>query len=189
MDQRGAVGCAGQLQQLVLMDIRMPKLNGIEATQQLQAEPKPPRVLVLTTFDLDRYVLDALVAGAAGYLLKDASPQEIIDAVRTVAAGQSMLAPSGIRRRSSKSAWRSARSINWSGWEASSRESWSVRLRSVRKPAALPCMPRSSASSSMRSLRGERLTRCLLNLKRPAFSATPTSYHFVPSDPNAQHAH
>jgi DNA-binding NarL/FixJ family response regulator len=79
---------------VVLMDIRMPRLDGIAATERLMAAPRPPRVLVLTTFDADEMVLRALQAGAAGFLLKDTPPGELIEAVRTVADGHPSLSPS-----------------------------------------------------------------------------------------------
>jgi DNA-binding NarL/FixJ family response regulator len=82
---------------VVLMDIRMPLMNGIEATRSLMASATPPHVLVLTTFDLDDYVYDALRAGASGFLLKDASPEEILTAVRVVAEGDALLDPSVTR--------------------------------------------------------------------------------------------
>ncbi|MFJ9757368.1 response regulator [Streptomyces sp. NPDC101149] len=83
---------------VVLMDIRMPGLGGIEATRRITADVPRPRVLVLTTFDLDEYVYDALRAGASGFLLKDASADQLAEAVRVVAAGDALLAP-GITRR------------------------------------------------------------------------------------------
>jgi len=83
---------------VVLMDIRMPRMDGIAATAELQRLPEPPRVLVLTTFDLDEYVFDALRAGAAGFLLKDVTREELVRAVRIVAAGDSLLSPSVTRR-------------------------------------------------------------------------------------------
>jgi DNA-binding NarL/FixJ family response regulator len=83
---------------LVLMDIRMPNLDGLAATRRLVAERSSSRVLVLTTFDLDEYVFDALRAGASGFLLKDATAEELIGAVRTLAAGDAILAPSITRR-------------------------------------------------------------------------------------------
>jgi len=84
---------------VVLMDIRMPELDGVEATRQLCADPDVhSRVLILTTFDLDEYVYSALRAGAAGFLLKDTPPEQLIDAVRVVADGESLLAPSVTRR-------------------------------------------------------------------------------------------
>ena len=83
---------------VVLMDVRMPVLDGVEATRQLLAEHNPARVVVLTTFDLDEYVFDALRAGASGFLLKDAPPEEMLAAVRTVHAGDSVIAASSTRR-------------------------------------------------------------------------------------------
>ncbi|NAS26869.1 response regulator [Herbidospora sp. NEAU-GS84] len=83
---------------IVLMDIRMPRLDGIEATRRIRALPDAPAVLVLTTFDLDQYVYDALRAGAGGFLLKDAPPGRLAEAVRTVAEGHSILAPTVTRR-------------------------------------------------------------------------------------------
>jgi DNA-binding NarL/FixJ family response regulator len=83
---------------VVLMDIRMPRMDGIEATRRLFADPEPPRVLILTTFDLDEHVYDALEAGASGFLLKDATAERLFDAVRIVAAGQALLAPTVTRR-------------------------------------------------------------------------------------------
>jgi DNA-binding NarL/FixJ family response regulator len=83
---------------VVLMDVRMPAVDGIRATELLLREPDPPRVLVLTTFENDEYVYDALRAGASGFLLKRVPPQEIVDAVRLVARGDSLLFPASIRR-------------------------------------------------------------------------------------------
>ena len=83
---------------VVLMDIRMPNLDGIEATRRLAAAAHAPRVLILTTFDLDEYVYEALRAGASGFLLKDASAEELLHAVRVVAAGEALLSPSITRR-------------------------------------------------------------------------------------------
>jgi DNA-binding NarL/FixJ family response regulator len=83
---------------VVLMDIRMPGLDGLEATRRLLAGPDPPRVLVLTTFDLDEYVYDALRAGASGFILKDVRPEGLADAVRLVATGDTLLAPALTRR-------------------------------------------------------------------------------------------
>jgi DNA-binding NarL/FixJ family response regulator len=83
---------------VVLMDIRMPALDGLEATRRLLADLNPPRVLMLTTFDLDQYVYDALRAGASGFLLKDVRPEQLADAVRVVAAGDTLLAPTITRR-------------------------------------------------------------------------------------------
>ena len=98
-DGRQAVSLARQLSpDVVLMDIRMPVLDGIGATRQLKAMDPAPQVLVLTTFDLDEYVYDALRAGASGFLLKDATPEQIIGAVRVVGSGDALLAPSVTRR-------------------------------------------------------------------------------------------
>jgi DNA-binding NarL/FixJ family response regulator len=84
---------------VVLMDVRMPVMDGIEATRQVRADGKrPPRVIVLTTFDLDEYVYDALGAGASGFLLKDVTADALFDAVRVVAAGDALLAPTVTRR-------------------------------------------------------------------------------------------
>ncbi len=83
---------------VVLMDIRMPELNGIEATREIVAVHSESKVLVLTTFDLDEYVYQALRAGASGFLLKDASARQLADGVRVVAAGEALLAPTVTRR-------------------------------------------------------------------------------------------
>ncbi|MDQ4089011.1 MAG: response regulator transcription factor [Actinomycetota bacterium] len=83
---------------VVLMDIRMPVMDGIAATRQLVAEGSRSRVLVVTTFDLDEYVFDALRAGASGFLLKDSTAEELVSAIRTVAAGEALLDPTVTRR-------------------------------------------------------------------------------------------
>ncbi|MFB9961352.1 response regulator transcription factor [Sinosporangium siamense] len=83
---------------VVLMDIRMPRMDGLSATEALRAREDAPEVIVLTTFDADEHVLRALRAGAAGFLLKDTPPHEIVDAVRLVAAGRPVLSPSVTRR-------------------------------------------------------------------------------------------
>jgi len=80
------------------MDVRMPGMDGLEATRLLLADPSPPRVLVLTTFDLDTYVYEALRAGASAFLVKDAPPEQLVAAVRAVAAGEELFAPSVLRR-------------------------------------------------------------------------------------------
>ena len=100
-DGREAVDLARRVfPQVVLMDVRMPKLDGLEATRLICADRSlaDTRVLVLTTFDLDDYVYRALRAGASGFLLKDAGPRELLNAIRTIAAGEALLAPSITRR-------------------------------------------------------------------------------------------
>jgi DNA-binding NarL/FixJ family response regulator len=83
---------------VVLMDIRMPELDGLEATRRIIAADERARVLILTTFDLDEYVFEALSAGASGFVLKDDPPEQLIAAIRTVAAGDALLSPAVTRR-------------------------------------------------------------------------------------------
>jgi DNA-binding NarL/FixJ family response regulator len=100
-DGREAVDAARSLRpDVILMDIRMPILDGIRATEQIvaQATDAPPRIVILTTFDRNEYVYDALRAGASGFLLKDARRDQLVDAIRLVARGDELFAPSVLRR-------------------------------------------------------------------------------------------
>jgi DNA-binding NarL/FixJ family response regulator len=102
-DGAEAVALAARLDpDVILMDVRMPTLDGIEATRRILGPGHPaakvPRILMLTTFDIDDYVYDALKAGASGFLLKDALPEELVHAVRVIAAGDALLSPSVTRR-------------------------------------------------------------------------------------------
>ncbi|MDF6044456.1 response regulator transcription factor [Streptomyces sp. JH14] len=102
--------CVGLRPDVVLMDVRMPGTDGIEATRRLATtQPDGPRILILTTFDLDEYVYDALRAGASGFLLKDVTAERLFDAVRVIAAGQALLAPTVTRRLISEFAGRHRR--------------------------------------------------------------------------------
>jgi DNA-binding NarL/FixJ family response regulator len=98
-DGADAVSAVRELRpDVVLMDIRMRRMNGPEATRAILAEPDPPHVIVLTTFDNDEYIYQALRAGASGFLLKEVPPEEVADAVRVVAAGEAVLQPSVTRK-------------------------------------------------------------------------------------------
>jgi DNA-binding NarL/FixJ family response regulator len=96
---REAIAKAGRFNPtVVLMDIRMPEMDGIEATRRILATEGAPRILILTTFALDEYIYDALSAGASGFVLKDDPPEQLIEAVRTVAAGDALLSPEVTKR-------------------------------------------------------------------------------------------
>jgi DNA-binding NarL/FixJ family response regulator len=99
-DGAEAVEAAGSLDpDVILMDVRMPNVDGLEATRRLlEGKDEGPRVLILTTFDLDEYVYEALRVGASGFLLKDTPPEQLVDAIRVVASGDALLAPSITRR-------------------------------------------------------------------------------------------
>jgi DNA-binding NarL/FixJ family response regulator len=98
-DGREAVEEARRLRpDVVLMDVRMPDVDGIEATRRLLSDPADTKVVMLTTFDMDEYVYDALRAGASGFLLKDVPPEQLVAGIRAVASGEALLAPSVTRR-------------------------------------------------------------------------------------------
>ncbi|MFC3485658.1 response regulator [Amycolatopsis roodepoortensis] len=113
---------------VVLMDVRMPSVDGIRATTHLMSTmDNPPKVIVVTTFENDDYVYDALLAGASGFLLKRARPEEIVAAIRTVAAGESLLFPAAIRRLAAQQANRGPRD-GLAGAGLTERESEVLRL-------------------------------------------------------------
>ncbi|MEA2367160.1 MAG: hypothetical protein QOE69_722 [Thermoleophilaceae bacterium] len=96
--EQALAACRRLAPHVVLMDIRMPVVDGLEATRRLLVAEDPPRVVILTTFDVDEYVFEALRAGASGFLLKNSPPEQLIDAVRAVARGDGLLDPAVTRR-------------------------------------------------------------------------------------------
>jgi DNA-binding NarL/FixJ family response regulator len=99
-DGNEAVTVAGETQpDVILMDVRMPQLDGLEATRRIVGDREHgPRVLILTTFDLDAYVYEALLAGASGFVVKDIAPEQLVDAIRVIANGEALLSPTVTRR-------------------------------------------------------------------------------------------
>ena len=152
-DGREAVDRARTLlPDVVLMDIRMPRLDGVAATREIVSWPRRPRVLVLTTFDLDEVVDDALDAGADGFLLKRATPEQLIDGIRTVVAGDALVAPAVTRRLLAAYAARRAPDrdrLRWLRTSPSGRPTSSVRWR-TGSPT-----PRSRARSGSRRKRSK----------------------------------
>ena len=117
-DGEQAVHAARRLRpDVILMDVRMPGMDGIEATRRILNQPDPPKVLMLTTFDLDEHVYGALEAGASGFLLKDVSASGLAEAIRTVARGDSLLAPSVTTRLVRRLVRRGGTSVAPPGWD------------------------------------------------------------------------
>lgn len=133
-DGEQALALARELRpDVVLMDVRMPRLDGIEATQRITADPAlgGVRVVVLTTFELDEYVFDALRAGATGFLVKHTEPAELVRAVRVAAAGEALLSPGATRRLVAEFAARSAAPPTGAGPRAAALDVLTAREREV----------------------------------------------------------
>ena len=113
---------------VVLMDIRMPELDGVEATRQIREAPDSPAVLILTTFDLDEYVYASLRAGASGFLLKDSPADDLIEAIRIVARGDALIAPSVTKRLISDFAAQGPRTDNSAAFDEIGRASCRERV-------------------------------------------------------------
>ncbi|SEE30270.1 DNA-binding response regulator, NarL/FixJ family, contains REC and HTH domains [Streptomyces misionensis] len=145
---------------VALVDVRMPRMDGITATARLRALPHPPKVITLTTFDLDQYVYDALAAGADGFLLKDTDPAEILRAVHLVAAGSAMLHPAAARRlidryhtgnqpKATAARARLERLTpgSWTFWPCSPRARPTLTLPPASRCGKAPSKPTSAVSS------------------------------------------
>ena len=145
---------------VVLLDIRMPRMDGVEATARLTALQQPPRVLVLTTFDLDEYLFGALRAGAAGFLLKDAPRERLVEAIHVVHAGEALLSPSITRRLIADYAARS-RSVNPPGRSRGRRATRCGAAATTASTASGHSRPsRASRSSSASAPGASRAGRC-----------------------------
>jgi DNA-binding NarL/FixJ family response regulator len=124
---------------VILLDIRMPVLDGIEATRRIVASGCPARILVLTTFDLDEYVYAAIRAGASGFLLKDVRPLDLVDAIRLVAAGNALLGPTVTQRLLEQ----------FAGWEPAPPESAAVGLLTDREQEILGLVARGRSNAEI----------------------------------------
>jgi DNA-binding NarL/FixJ family response regulator len=129
---------------VVLMDIRMPRMDGLAATELLCKQPSPPEIIILTTFDADEYVLRAVRAGASGFLLKDTPPVDLIRAIQLVAAGDAMLSPAVTRKvlahvTEPAESTRQSRACSPSSANANARSQWLLGRASQMPRSALTC--------------------------------------------------